>query len=783
MTATATPASRVWKILKWSVLGLTGLLLALVVFLLVWIDPNDYRDDITSLVKEQTGLVLKIDGNIGWNFYPALGFSVEKLSLATAENEKPLASVGKVVVSVELLPLFSKQVHVRTLYVDQASANLVVDSYGKANWDALTAAGSTPAEEPAPEAESGGTPLAVSVPKIVITNTTVEYEDQTVNFYVITKIKELVVEDVSLDKEFPLHLVAKISTNNNIDVDFDLRTFIALNLDAQQYNVRGFDFKATIAGILEKPFNVAVGADVAADMAAQKINVSRLAVQTDGVTLPGMQSFGATLSGPIAADLAADTAVVGPLVFDALGVKGALAINARELTKELAYTGTLDVQPFNAKNLMRTLGMTAPATTDPMAMTKIALKTNIDGTLKRAMLDKLDITLDDSHIRGNAGVTDLATTALAFNLALDSLDADRYLPPPPPTPAAATAATPAPAATTATTATPAGKPEPLLPMDTLRSLNIDGKFTAGKITAAQLAMTQLVAAVKAKNGDIRLDPFNAGVLDGTLRGSVQVDARGSEPRIVSKLVLDRIEVGGLVKRFSGKDLFQGKISLNLDADATGNDIDTLMKKTIGSLDMNFTNATLKGMNLTNELNNALTQQLGAFSMLIPDYQQKLPKEMAQDTVFSTLAAKAKLKDGIAEIPALNAAVKDGAIKGGGTFNIVTMDFDYTLGMTSSKLDDNKYFAGSEFPVRCKGNISGSPASWCKPDGKAIGDMLKKAAGKAATDRVKTELVKKLGVDVGDGSSADLKKAAQKEAEKKAKEELNKQMEKAMKKFF
>jgi len=339
----------------------------------------------------------------------------------------------------------------------------------------------------------------------------------------------------------------------------------------------------------------------------------------------------------------------------------------------------------------------------------------------------------------------------------------------------------APAATPA----PAGKPEPLLPVETLRTLNIDGKFTAGKIIVTELPMTNLVATVKAKDGDIHLDPFSAGVLEGTVRGSVRVDARGAEPRIVTRLVLDRIEVGGLVKRFAGKDLFLGKTSLNLDVDATGNDVDTLMKKAVGALDLSFADATLKGMNLTNELNTALTAQLGAFSMLIPDYQEKLPKEMSQDTVFSALAAKAKIKDGVAEVPSFNAGVKDGAIKGGGKFNLVSMDFDYTLAMTTTKLADNKYFAKSEFPVRCKGNIAGAPASWCRPDSAAIGDMLKKAAGNAAKDRLKGELAEKLGIKGGTTEEVkqQVKEEVKKEAETKAKEEVKKELNKALQKFF
>lgn len=773
MTATAKAKTPIWKILAWSLLGLIALVVAAIVFLVVWIDPNDYRDDASALVKEKTGLILKIDGNIGWNFYPALGFSVEGVSLATGEGEKPLAGVGKAVVAVELLPLFSQQVRVRTLLIDGATASLVVAPDGKGNWEALTAGGDAPAED-APTPETAGEPLLVSVPKVVITNAVFEYEDQQTNAHVMAMVKELTVEDVGLGKEFPLHLVAKISANNSIDVDFTLDTLLTLDTEAQRYSVRGLDLKAAIAGVLDKPFNVALGAEVVADLGANKIDVPNLAVTVDGIEVAGAQAFGASVNGPLALDLAADTASVGPMNFSAVGISGALAVNVKDLSKELSYSGTLDVQPFNAKNVMRTFGIAAPATSDPMAMTKVALKTAFDGTFTRAMLNNLDISLDDTHVRGSAGITDVATTALAFNLALDSINADRYLPPP----------TPAGAAPTAAAA--AGKPEPLLPMETLRTLNIDGKFTAGKIVAMELPMTNLATAVKAKNGNIHLDPLNASVLEGTLRGSVQVDARGAEPRIVTHLVLDRVEVGGLVKRFAGKDLFNGKVSLKLDADATGNDVDTLMKKTIGGLDLNVVDATLKGMNLSNELNTALTQKLGAFSMLVPDYKEKLSNEMQKDTVFSALAARATLKDGVAETPSLNAAMKDGAIKGGGKFNIITMDFDYNLAMTTTKLADNKYFANAEFPVRCKGNIGGAPASWCRPDGDAINGMLKKAAGSALKDRVQSELAGKLGIPAGGGVKQELNKEvkdAKKEAEQKGKEELKQELNRALKNLF
>lgn len=768
-------AQNVWKYCKWTVIGLTGLVLALVVFLLVWIDPNDYRDDITTLVKDKTGLVLKIDGNIGWSFYPAIGFSVENVSLAASDSTPTIVSVGKTMVSVELLPLFSRQVNVRTLFVDKLVADLVVDANGKGNWEAL--AGSSEPEA-TPESESAGEALLINVPKVVITNSIIDYEDQKTLAHQTVTIKEFVAEDIGLAREFPLHLVATLADRSGLSADIDTRAFVTLDTAAQRYAVRGLELKGTLAGILKEPIRLELATDAVADLGVQKIAVTALNLTAGNLAL-GPAPLTARVSGPIALDLTADSAVIGPLQVGISSLEGGLQVNVKDLTKELSYSGNLALNPFNAKNLMRDFGVAAPATTDPLAMTKVAVKTAFEGTLARAMLNNLDITLDDTHIRGNAGITNVATTALAFDLNVDAINADRYLPPPA-KPTAAPAATSTPAAATAA----AKKAEPLLPVDTLRTLNIDGKLAVGKITLMEWPMTNLAVAVKAKNGDIHLDPFTAGVLEGTVRGKVQVDARGSEPRIVTNLKLDKIEVGGLVKRFTGKDLFAGKTSLNLDLDTTGNDIDTLLKKAVGALDLSFADATLKGMNLNNMLTETLTQQLGAFAMLVPDYQSKLPQELQKDTLFNTLTTAAKIKDGIAQIPSFNAGVKDGAVKGGGQFNLVSMDFDYTLAMSTNKLNDNKYFATAEFPVHCKGNIAGSPASWCRPDTKAIGAMLKKAAESAVKDRVKTELANKLGLDAGAlPSTQEVKEEVKQEVKKQAKEKVNKELENALKKYF
>lgn len=839
--------AQAWKYIKWTAIGLTGLFLSLVLFLAVWIDPNDYRDDLSQLVKDKTGLVLKINGPIGWNFFPAIGFSVEQLSLAPAENEPELAAIGRASVSVQLMPLFQRRINVNTLFVDGLRATLFIDEAGKANWDALVRDDGAPKEE-----ETGTSPAPeIRLPQVVLTNAVIDYEDRPAATHYTLSLAEFVAEDVNAGSEFPLRLRAALDDHKGLKADIELRSFVTVDTDAKTHGVRDLELKGNVAGILEKPLDFTLAADGNANLGTQDVNVPRLVVTASNLFLlgkPARASLNATVigkldtmaftvgrldaevadlavgarpvlvklagrldadigqkhftlddfsaeasnldftgkpvsasaKGRLLANLAEDTAKIGPLAFTAAGADGALTLHLTELTKEPALQGTLDVSPFNAKALMKTLGIDPPKTTNPDALSAISLKAGLEGSKTRAMLSPLEIRLDGSTIRGKAGVSDLSTTALVFDLVLDRLDADGYLPPP-----AAPGATPASGKPAEKVAV---KPEPLLPVDTLRKLNLDGRLAANQVTFMQWPMTNLSLAIRAKDGHIVVDPLSARVIDGSISGNARIDARGDEPRLVTNLKLDRLEVAPIVKRYTGKDVFLGKASFTLDMDATGNDTKTLMKKAVGSLDLSFADATLLGMNLNNILTGALTEQLGAFAMLVPDYQKKLPRELKEDTVFNTLAGGVKVKDGIASVPALNAGLKDGKVSGQGEFNLLTMDFNYRVAMTTDRLRDNKYLANLEFPVNCKGNIAGSPADWCRPDLRAMGDLLKKAAENAAKDRLKGEVASRLGLESVEKEA--LREQAtqaveqQKDAvEQKAKERVNEELQKRLKKLF
>ena len=94
--------------------------------------------------------------------------------------------------------------------------------------------------------------------------------------------------------------------------------------------------------------------------------------------------------------------------------------------------------------------------------------------------------LDDTTMKGTLGVADFASKALRFDLNVDRIDADRYLPPPDGAAAAQDAAE--------------EEPPTEIPVDMLRKLNARGQLRIGEAIFAGMKFTKLRLGVNARDG-------------------------------------------------------------------------------------------------------------------------------------------------------------------------------------------------------------------------------------------------------------------------------------------
>ncbi|MBF8269073.1 MAG: AsmA family protein, partial [Gammaproteobacteria bacterium] len=65
-------------------IGIVGLLVVVALALVIYVatlDPNDYKEMITSRVRAETGRELTLNGDLKINYYPWLGLEINDVTL------------------------------------------------------------------------------------------------------------------------------------------------------------------------------------------------------------------------------------------------------------------------------------------------------------------------------------------------------------------------------------------------------------------------------------------------------------------------------------------------------------------------------------------------------------------------------------------------------------------------------------------------------------------------------------------------------------------------------
>ena len=113
------------------------LIVAAAVLLPQFIDPNDYKTQITDTIKQKTGLEATINGDLSLSVFPWLGVSTGHIVLKqpieiqkTVPKAKDFVDVQAIDIKVKLAPLLSKKVEVDTILLKQPRIEFVVNAAG-----------------------------------------------------------------------------------------------------------------------------------------------------------------------------------------------------------------------------------------------------------------------------------------------------------------------------------------------------------------------------------------------------------------------------------------------------------------------------------------------------------------------------------------------------------------------------------------------------------------------------------------------------------------------------
>jgi AsmA protein len=240
---------------------------------------------------------------------------------------------------------------------------------------------------------------------------------------------------------------------------------------------------------------------------------------------------------------------------------------------------------------------------------------------QKLSLNPLAAKVDDSQINASIAIARFSNPIVSFNVNIDKLDADRYISKSDQPAAINTADTP-------------------IDLSALKKLNASGEAKIGWLKLANITTKNVIIGLKAADGIATLAPFSADLYQGSMAGSLKVDAR-STPNIAFKQQMKGIAIGPLLADAINNDMLDGKGTLNVDVSTSGNSVNALKKALAGSSAINLADGAIKGIDIAGTLRD-VKSKLNLFKG-----KSSVAANQAVKTDFSELSASFTIKNGVA----------------------------------------------------------------------------------------------------------------------------------------
>lgn len=194
--------------------------------LIIFVDPNNFRGYISQTVKDKTGYELTIEGNLRWHIWPQVSILTDSVKLSDSGATKPLLTADNMRLDVELLPLFSKNLAIKNVFIKSATINITDESKGE-NAKNSTQTITNSSEKQPSEDKKNPSDWKFSLNKFEIADSTIAFQHNRdlINFRNINLLLEK-----NNDKNLSLELNGNIDKNQQ-----DLYYSLNANIDLAQF--------------------------------------------------------------------------------------------------------------------------------------------------------------------------------------------------------------------------------------------------------------------------------------------------------------------------------------------------------------------------------------------------------------------------------------------------------------------------------------------------------------------------------------------------------------------
>lgn len=632
----------------WSIGVVVLLVASALAYVALTFDPNAYKPQIMQAVKDATQRTLKLGGDIKLTFFPSIGAQLGEVSFSEFQSEQEFVSIESANVSLALWPLLTKHIVVNQVVLSGTKLRVVKYKNGTLNLDDLLSKKSA-ADRPA-EASQANAPVRFDVAGVEIDNTELVYRDEaTGTQYRVSemslttgRIANAVPTDIDFKGRFQF-------SEPKLDVVGRLKGALLFDLEQNKYQLRGLDLQVNGSALDITDLALKVGGDIEAQPATQTLSVRQLTLGASG--RKGSEPFEAHMVVPEASLLnnrltGSGFALNGKLngafgKLDAVLSLSALEGNlqqfklnglslqmgikqptqAFDLKVEATANGNLETQQYNLPDMK--IALNAIGDQLPGKSVKGEMRGGVQADLNRQSVQaNFAGKLLQSQVKAKAAVNDFKKPRIRYDLEIDQIDVDSYLPQG--------------AAANATTSRPvAEKP---FDLSFLQPLVLEGSLRIGTLKAAHIKAGKLRVDVKAKDGIATIAPLSANLYQGNMAGKLVIDANTSVFAIDGRLA--GVDVAPLLKDTLDKDLAEGKGDVGIVLQAKGVTVSALKQSLRGKMSVNLANGAIKGVDLAKLVQGI--QHLNKGSR-----PETLGVNQNEKTVFSEFKANFNVSNGVA----------------------------------------------------------------------------------------------------------------------------------------
>ncbi len=657
---------KIIKIFCYSTLSILAVLIIISVVGYFLIDLNDFKDNITKEIKAKTGRDIVISGDIQKSIYPTLGINIGgiKVLSPTGFKNKVFVKVDNIDIGVKLIPILSGNIEANTVTLKGVNVHLEKNKNGVTNWQ--FAINNSPVDKK-PNDNSASDSMAdvnLTFQGIEVINAKFSYLDQISGKDIQVSDLNFISKIEALDEPFSINLSAKLENNNpQLKADIDFKVIVQLDKEFTRLSLS--DFELAIIGQsellpIDDDMQMLIKSDIDVDLKEMNVNIQDLLINTMDIELKG--------------ELTANSLLVKPQI-----------------------SSKITVSSFSPKSILDKLKIQLPEMKNPNALSKAELDIIIDGNLAKLNVTKLKVSIDDTVVDGTALVTNVLDPAIEFNIDINKVNLDDYLPPP----LDKTAENQIQSDQLIAGAEQNEMAEEKIDFTVIRQLKINGQITVGEVIANNLKTTDVKVIVKVKDGVVGIAPFTANLYQGSVEVISNVDFTGDTPKIKVEKKLSNFKAAPFTKDLLGKERISGIANITINSSTEGITKESILNNLNGKVAFSFADGAISGINIAQLIRNAKAKIQG----------KEIAGDENQQTDFSEIGGTALINNGVINNNDLNAMSPLFRITGQGMVDLPASKVDYTT--VVSIVDTSKGQGGKSLedlnripiPLRFKGDLT------------------------------------------------------------------------------